>query len=170
LKRSTEPSCPYTVRCLTIFFALLGVSISVRGIANAQEQQLQPIATEIVTDNFTLNIDILGINSETRNSTVSVTGPEGESLTGNTTIDLFSKAQQEFASETNPVALTVPIGINSSLIHDGDELRACLTMLDTGKVDCEVTVITSYNMEGFPKSVPLEAGGSIEKQIRELSK
>jgi hypothetical protein len=175
LNKLTEPSRLHAALCLTIFSALLGIIISAAGVGttNAQEQeqqQLQPIATEMATDNFTLNINILGINRGTRNSTISVSGPEGESLTGNTTIDLFSRAQQEIASKANPVALTVPIIINSSLIHDRDELRICLTMLSTGKVDCEVTVITSYNMEGFPKSVPLEAGRSIEQQIRELSK
>ena len=83
---------------------------------------------------------------------------------------MFSKAQQDFASESNPVALTIPISINSSLLHDGDELKACLIMVDTGKMDCELTVITRYNLEGFPKSVQLEAGGNIEQQILDLPK
>jgi hypothetical protein len=157
------------VLCFTIFFTFIGVIISAGGLVNAQEQQ-QQILPEIVTDNFTLNIDVLGVNSETRNSTISIAGTEGQSLTSNSTIDLFSKAQQDFASESNPVALTVPININSSLLHDGDELKVCLTMVDTGKVDCELTVITRYNLEGFPKSVQLEAGGSIEQQIKDLSK
>jgi hypothetical protein len=43
-------------------------------------------------------------------------------------------------------------------------------MVDTGKVDCELTVITRYNLEGFPKSVQLEAGGNIEQQIKDLPK
>jgi hypothetical protein len=77
------------------------------------------------------------------------------------TIDLYSKVQRESAAAGTPIALTIPVTINSSLIHAGDEIRVCLTMIDTGKVDCESTVITSYNIEGFPKSVPLEAGGSI---------
>ena len=157
------------VLCFTIFFTFIGVIISAGGLVNAQEQQ-QQILPEIVTDNFTLNIDVLGVNSETRNSTISIAGTEGQSLTSNATIDLFSKAQQDFASESNPVALTVPININSSLLHDGDELKVCLTMVDTGKVDCELTVITRYNLEGFPKSVQLEAGGSIEQQIKDLPK
>jgi len=157
------------VLCFTIFFTFIGVIISAGGLVNAQEQQ-QQILPEIVTDNFTLNIDVLGVNSETRNSRISIAGTEGQSLTSNATIDLFSKAQQDFASESNPVALTVPININSSLLHDGDELKVCLTMVDTGKVDCELTVITRYNLEGFPKSVQLEAGGSIEQQIKDLPK
>lgn len=157
------------VLCFTIFFTFIGIIISAGGLVNAQEQQ-QQILPEIVTDNFTLNIDVLGVNSETRNSTISIAGTEGQSLTSNATIDLFSKAQQDFASESNPVALTVPININSSLLHDGDELKVCLTMVDTGKVDCELTVITRYNLEGFPKSVQLEAGGSIEQQIKDLPK
>jgi hypothetical protein len=157
------------VLCFTLFFTFIGVIISAGGLVNAQEQQ-QQILPEIVTDNFTLNIDVLGVNSETRNSTISIAGTEGQSLTSNATIDLFSKAQQDFASESNPVALTVPINMNSSLLHDGDELKVCLTMADTGKVDCELTVITRYNLEGFPKSVQLEAGGSIEQQIKDLPK
>jgi hypothetical protein len=153
----------------TIFFTFLGLIISAGGLVNAQEQQ-QQILLKTITSNFTLSIDILGVNSETRNSTISIIGPEGESLTSNVTIDLFSKAQQDFASESNPVALTIPISINSSLLHDGDELKACLTMVDTGKMDCELTVITRYNLEGFPKSVQLEAGGNIEQQILDLPK
>ena len=159
----------HTVLCFTIFFTFIGVIISAGGLVNAQEQQ-QQILPETMIGNFILNIDVLGVNSETRNSTISIAGPEGESLTSNTTIDLFSKAQQDFASESNPVALTVPININSSLLHDGDELKVCLTMVDTGKVDCELTVITRYNLEGFPKSVQLEAGGNIEQQIMDLPK
>ena len=154
----------------TIFFTFLGLIISAGGLANAQVQQQQQILPKTMTGNFTLGIDILGVNSETRNSTISIIGPEGESLTSNVTIDLFSKAQQDFASESNPVALTIPISINSSLLHDGDELKACLTMVDTGKMDCELTVITRYNLEGFPKSVQLEAGGNIEQQILDLPK
>ena len=138
----------------TIFFTFLGLIISAGGLANAQVQQ-QQVLPKTITGNFTLSIDILGVNSETRNSTISIIGPEGESLTSNATIDLFSKAQQDFASESNPVALTIPISINSSLLHDGDELKACLTMVDTGKMDCELTVITRYNLEGFPKSYNL---------------
>jgi hypothetical protein len=147
----------------------LGLIISTGSLAIAQEQQ-QQILPETMIGNFTLSIDVLGINSETRNSTISITGPEGESLTSNTTIDLFSKAQQDFASESNPVALTFPININSSLLHDGDELKVCLIMVDTDKIDCELTVITRYNLEGFPKSVQLEAGGNIKQQIRDLLK
>jgi len=157
------------ILCFTILFIFIGLIISTGGLANAQEQQ-QLIPPETMTGNFTLNIDVLGINSETRNSTISIAGPEGEQLTSNTTIDLFSKAQQDFASESNPVALTVPININSGLLYDGDELKVCLTMIDTGKMDCELTVITRYNLEGFPKSVQLEAGGNIEQQIRDLPK
>jgi hypothetical protein len=157
------------ILCFTILFTFIGLIISTGGLANAQEQQ-QQILPETMIGNFTLNIDVLGVNSETRNSTISIAGPEGESLTSNTTIDLFSKAQRDFASESNPVALTVPININSSLLHDGDELKVCLTMIDTSKMDCELTVITRYNLEGFPKSVQLEAGGNIEQQIRDLPK
>lgn len=155
--------------CLAMLFTFTGLIITTGSLANAQEQQ-QQILPETTIGNFTLNIDVLGVNSETRNSTISIVGPEGETLTSNTTIDLFSKAQQDFASESNPVALTIPININSSLLHDGDELKACLTMVDTSKVDCELTVITQYNLEGFPKSVQLEAGGNIEQQIRDLPK
>lgn len=86
------------------------------------------------------------------------------------TIDLYSKVQQEFAAAGTPIALTVPVTINSSLVSDGDEMTICLTMTDTGKVDCESTVITSYNIEGFPKLVPLEAGGSVGQQIEEITK
>ena len=157
------------ILCFTILFAFTGLIISTGGLANAQEQQ-QQIQPETTIGNFTLNIDVLGVNSGTRNSTISIAGPEGEPLTSNTTIDLFSKAQQDFASESNPVALAVPININSSLLHDGDELKICLTMIDTDKMDCELTVITRYNLEGFPKSVQLEAGGNIEQQIRDLPK
>jgi hypothetical protein len=158
------------VLCLAILFTFTftGLIITTGSLADAQEQQ--QILPETTIGNFTLNIDVLGVNSETRNSTISIAGPEGETLTSNTTIDLFSKAQQDFASESNPVALTIPININSSLLHDGDELKACLTMVDTSKVDCELTVITQYNLEGFPKSVQLEAGGNIEQQIRDLPK
>jgi hypothetical protein len=157
------------ILCFTILFTFTGLIISTGGLADAQEQQ-QQILPETMVGNFTLNIDVLGVNSETRNSTISIAGPEGQSLTSNATIDLFSKAQQDFASESNPVALTVPININSSLLHDGDELKVCLTMIDTGKMDCELTVITRYNLEGFPKSVQLEAGGNIAQQIRDLPK
>lgn len=150
---------------LWIFFAVISVITSYGGLVNAQEQQ--QASTDNITDNFTLNIDVLGVNSGTRNSTISITGPEGESLIRNTTIDLFSKAQQS-SNESNPVAVTIPIIINSSLIHEGNELEVCLTMTITGKADCEVTIITKYNEEGFPKSVPLEAGGSIKEQINEL--
>jgi hypothetical protein len=158
--------------CLAILFTFTftGLIITTGSLANAQEQQQQQILPETTIGNFTLNIDVLGVNSETRNSTISIVGPESETLTSNTTIDLFSKAQQDFASESNPVALTIPININSSLLHDGDELKACLTMVDTSKVDCELTVITQYNLEGFPKSVQLEAGGNIEQQIKDLPK
>jgi hypothetical protein len=160
--------------CLAIFFAFAGLLfLSMGDLANAQvqqQQQQQQILTENRTDNFTLKIDVLGVNSETRNSTISIAGPKGESVISNTTVDLFSRAQQDFGSESNPVAVTIPIDINSSLLHDGDELRACLTMVDTGMTDCELTVITRYNLEGFPKSVQLEAGGSIEQQIRDLLK
>ena len=157
--------------CLAILFTFTftGLIITTVSLADAQEQQ-QQILPETTISNFTLNIDVLGVNSETRNSTISIVGPESETLTSNTTIDLFSKAQQDFASESNPVALTIPININSSLLHDGDELKACLTMVDTSKVDCELTVITQYNLEGFPKSVQLEAGGNIEQQIKDLPK
>lgn len=154
----------------TIFFTFLGLIIGAGGLVNAQVQQQQQILPKTITGNFTFSIDILGVNNETRNSTISIIGPEGESLTSNVTIDLFSKAQQDFASESNPVALTIPISINSSLLHDGDELKACLIMVDTGKMDCELTVITRYNLEGFPKSVQLEAGGNIEQQILDLPK
>jgi hypothetical protein len=156
--------------CFTILLTFIGLIISMGDLANAQEQQQQLILPKTMLGNFTLNIDVLGVNGETRNSTISIAGPEGKSLTSNSTIDLFSKAQQDFASESNPVALTIPININSSLLHDGDELKACLTMVDTGKMDCELTVITRYNLEGFPKSVQLEAGGDIEQQIRDLPK
>jgi hypothetical protein len=160
------------VLCLAILltFIFTGLIITTGSLANAQELQQQQILPETTIGNFTLNIDVLGVNSETRNSTISIVGPEGETLTSNTTIDLFTKAQQDFASESNPVALTIPININSSLLHDGDELKACLTMVDTSKVDCELTVITQYNLEGFPKSVQLEAGGNIEQQIKDLPK
>jgi len=158
------------ILCFTILFTFLGLIISTGSLAIAQEQQQQQILPETMIGNFTLSIDVLGVNSETRNSTISITGPEGESLTSNTTIDLFSKAQQDFASESNPVALTFPININSSLLHDGDELKVCLIMVDTDKIDCELTVITRYNLEKFPKSVQLEAGGNIEQQIRDLLK
>jgi hypothetical protein len=156
--------------CLVIFSTFTGFIISTRSQVNAQEQQPQQILPQTILDNFTLNIDVLGVNSETRNSTISIVGPEGESLTSNTAIDLYSKAQQDFASESNPVALTTPININSSLLHDGEELKACLTMVDTNKIDCELTVITRYNLKGFPKSVQLEAGGNIEQQIKDLPK
>jgi hypothetical protein len=158
--------------CFTIFFAFTGLLIiSVENLIDAQgQQEQQQIPTESRTDNFTLRIDVLGVNTETRNSTISIVGPKGESIISNTTIDLFSRAQQDFASESNPVAVTIPVDINSSLLHDGDELRVCLTMVDTGMTDCELTVITRYNLEGFPKSVQLEAGGSIEQQIRNLFK
>lgn len=158
--------------CFTIFFAFTGLLIiSVENSIDAQgQQEQQQIPTESRTDNFTLRIDVLGVNTETRNSTISIVGPKGESIISNTTIDLFSRAQQDFASESNPVAVTIPIDINSSLLHDGDELRVCLTMVDTSMTDCELTVITRYNLEGFPKSVQLEAGGSIEQQIRNLFK
>jgi hypothetical protein len=161
------------ILCLAILFTFIftGLIISAGGLANAQEQQeQQQILPETMIGNFTLSIDVLGVNSETRNATISIAGPDSESLTSNTTIDLFSKAQQDFASESNPVALTVPININSSLLHDGDELKACLTMVNTNKIDCELTVITRYNLEGFPKSVQLEAGGNIEQQIKDLPK
>jgi hypothetical protein len=148
--------------CLVIF--------STGSQVNAQEQRPQQILPQTILDNFTLNIDVLGVNSETRNSTISIVGPEGESLTSNTTIDLYSKAQQDFASESNPVALTIPINIISNLLHDGEELKACLTMVDTNKIDCELTVITRYNLEGFPKSVQLEAEGNMEQQIKDLPK
>src|SRR5574341_874369 len=105
------------ILCFTILFTFIWLIISTGDLANAQEQQ-QQILPETMIGNFTLNIDVLGVNSETRNSTISIAGPQGESLTSNTTIDLFSKAQQDFASESNPVALTVPININSSLLHD----------------------------------------------------
>ena len=155
--------------CLVMLFTFTGLIITTGSLANAQEQQ-QQILPETTIGNFTLNIDVLGVNSETRNSTISIAGPEGETLTSNTTIDLFSKAQQDFASESNQVALAIPININSSLLHDGDELNVCLTMIDTGKMDCELTVITRYNLEGFPKSVQLEVGGNIEQQIMDLPK
>jgi hypothetical protein len=156
--------------CLVIFSIFTGFIISTGSQVNAQEQQQQQILPQTILDNFTLNIDVLGVNSETRNSTISIVGPEGESLTSNTTIDLYSKAQQDFASESNPVALTIPINIISNLLYDGEELKACLTMVDTNKIDCELTVITRYNLEGFPKSVQLEAGGNIEQQIKDLPK
>lgn len=157
--------------CFTIFFAFIGLIISAGDLVDAQrQQQEQQILPETGIDNFTLKIDVLGVNSETRNSTISIAGPKGESIISNTTIDLFSRAQQDFASESNPVAVTIPIDINSSLLHNGDELRVCLTMVDTSMTDCELTVITRYNLEGFPKSVQLEAGGSIEQQIRDLLK
>ena len=180
-KLSTSMLCPdfdvlqreqvrnYAILSFIIFFVIIGLTISTTSLANAQEQQ-QHILPKTATGNFTLNIDILGVNSETRNSTISIAGPKGKLLTGNVTIDLFSKAQEDFASESNPVALTVPININSSLLHDGDELKVCITMVNTSKVDCESTVITIYNLEGFPKSVQLEAGGSIEEQIMGLPK
>ncbi|MGH9924164.1 MAG: hypothetical protein ACRD5B_02200 [Nitrososphaeraceae archaeon] len=44
------------------------------------------------------------------------------------TIDLYSKVQQEFATGGTPIALTIPVTINSSLVHEGDEIRVCLTM------------------------------------------
>jgi hypothetical protein len=156
--------------CLVIFSTFTGFIISTGSQVNAQEQQPQQILPQTILDNFTLNIDVLGVNSETRNSTISIVGPEGESLTSNTTIDLYSKAQQDFASESNPVALTIPINIISNLLHDGEELKACLTMVDTNKIDCELTVITRYNLEGFPKSVQLEAEGNMEQQIKDLPK
>jgi hypothetical protein len=156
---------------LWIFFAVVGLAASEGGLVCAQEQQLQQqVLSNNTTNNFTLNIDVLGVNSGTRNSTISITGPEGQSLSSNKSVDLFSRAQEEYANQSNPVALTIPLIINSSLIHEGEEVKVCLTLVDTGKVDCEVTVITIYNKKGFPKSVPLEAGGSIEEQINELPK
>jgi hypothetical protein len=82
----------------------------------------------------------------------------------------IDRTVSQVATGGPPIALTVPVTINSSLVHEGDEIRVCLTMTDTGKVDCEFTVITSYNIEGFPKSVPLEAGGSVGQQIEEITK
>lgn len=137
--------------------------------ANTQEPQ-QQILPGTTSENFTIRVDILGINSSTRNAMISITGSPNNPLTSNITMDLYSKVQQEFAVRGTPIALTVPVYINSSLVHDGDEIRVCLTMTDTGKVDCVSTVITSYNIEGFPKSVPLEAGGSIGQQIHERTK
>ena len=157
------------ILCFTMVLTIIGLIIGIGDRADALEQQ-QLILPETRTGNFTLNIDVLGVNSGTRNSTISINGPRGEPLISNTTIDLFSIAQQDFASESNPVALTLPVNINSSLLYDGDELKVCLTMVDTGKIDCESTVITRYNLAGFPKTVQLEAGGNIAEQIMDLPK
>jgi hypothetical protein len=154
---------------LLIFFATTLIIIANPGLMNAkeQQQQQQAILNNTIND-FTLNLDVLDVNTQTRNSTISITGAEGESLIHNKTIDLLSEAQQQYPGESNPVAVTIPIKINSSLIHEGDEIKACLTMADSTKVDCHMTVITQSNEEGFPKSISLTAGGSIEEQITEL--
>jgi hypothetical protein len=47
-------------------------------LANAQEQQDQSPSNSTI-DGFTLNIDVLGVNSGTRNSTISITGSDDES-------------------------------------------------------------------------------------------
>jgi hypothetical protein len=78
----------YFTILFTILFTFMGLIIDAGGLVNAQEQQ-QVVLSETLIGNFTLNIDVLGVNSETRNSTISLSGPEGESLTSNTTIDLF---------------------------------------------------------------------------------
>lgn len=82
----------------------------------------------------------------------------------------IQKLNRILQAKVTRLQLIVPININSSLLHDGDELKVCLTMVDTGKMDCELTVIIRYNLEGFPKSVQLKAGVNIEQQIRDLSK
>jgi hypothetical protein len=152
---------------LLIFFATTLIIIADPGLMNAKEQQQRAILNNTIND-FTLNLDVLDVNTQTRNSTISITGAEGESLIHNKTIDLLSEAQLQYPGESNPVAVTIPIKINSSLIHEGDEIKACLTMADSTKVDCHMTVITQSNEEGFPKSISLTAGGSIEEQITEL--
>jgi type II secretory pathway pseudopilin PulG len=164
---------------LLILFAATMIIIVNPGLMNATEQQQQQQQRQQqqqqallnqTTDDFTLNIDVLDVNPQTRNSTISISGAEGESLIHNKTIDLLSEAQQQYPGESNPVAVTIPIKINSSLIYDGDEIKACLTMADSTKVDCHMTVITESNVKGFPKSISLTAGGSIEEQITELPK
>ncbi|HZD35537.1 MAG TPA: hypothetical protein VE130_10060 [Nitrososphaeraceae archaeon] len=69
---------------------------------------------------LTLKIDILGINSSTRNATISVTGSHNNLLTGNMTIDLLYPGS--ILSRNLP--LTLPIAIISSLLHDRDESRS----------------------------------------------
>jgi len=160
----------YAVLSIAALHIFTEITIDAWASTNTQELQLQQILPERTSENFTLKVDILGVNSATRNSTISITGSQNNPLTSNMTIDLYSKVQQEFATGGTPIALTIPVTINSNLVHEGDEIRVCLTMTDTGKVDCESTVITSYNIEGFPKSVPLEAGGSIGQQIEEITK
>jgi hypothetical protein len=161
---------------LLIFFAATVIIIANPGLMNAteqqqqQQQQLQQAIINNTINDFTLNIDVLDVSTQTRNSTISITNAEDKPLIHNKTIDLLSQAQQQYPGESNPVAVTIPIMINSSLIHDGDEIKACLTMADSTKVDCHVTVITKSNEEGFPKSISLTAGGSIEEQITELPK
>jgi hypothetical protein len=159
----------YAILSIAALLIFTEITIDAWASANTQELQ-QQILPERTQENFTLKVDILGVNSATRNSTISITGSQNNPLTSNMTIDLYSKVQQEFATGGTPIALTIPVTINSNLVHEGDEIRVCLTMTDTGKVDCESTVITSYNIEGFPKSVPLEAGGSIGQQIEEITK
>jgi hypothetical protein len=174
LSRSGQTYPTNKIICyLLIFFAATVIIIANPGLMNAKEQQQQQQQQVILNNtinDFTLNIDVLDVNTQTRNSTISITGAEGEPLIHNKTIDLLSEAQQQYPGESNPVAVTIPIMINSSLIHDGDEIKACLTMADSTKVDCHMTVITKSNEEGFPKSISLTAGGSIEEQITELPK
>jgi hypothetical protein len=67
----------YFTILFTILFTFMGLIIDAGGLVNAQEQQ-QVVLSETLIDNFTLNIDVLGVNSETRNSTISLSGPEGE--------------------------------------------------------------------------------------------
>jgi hypothetical protein len=156
---------------LSIAALLIFTEITIDAWASTNTQELrQQILPERTPENFTLKVDILGVNSATRNSTISITDSQNNPLASNMTIDLYSKVQQEFAAAGTPIALTIPVTINSSLVHEGEEMRVCLTMTDTGKMDCESTVITSYNIEGFPKSVALEAGGSVGQQIEEITK
>jgi hypothetical protein len=159
----------YAILSIAALLIFTEITIDAWASANTQELQ-QQILPERTQENFTLKVDILGVNSATRNSTISITGSQNNALTSNMTIDLYSKVQQEFATGGTQIALTIPVTINSSLVHEGDEIKVCLTITDTDKVDCESTVITSYNIEGFPKSVPLEAGGSIGQQIEEITK
>ena len=67
------------------------ISIAVWASTNTHEQQ-QQILPKVTSENFTLKVDILGINSSTRNGTISITGSHNKPLTGNTTIDLYSSS------------------------------------------------------------------------------
>ena len=99
---------------------------------------------------FTISLVAHGVDSQTGNVDVVVTNNMNNEVVKKLTLDLSAEAQKQYPGDENPPEVKIPISIENGLVNVGEEVKVCVTKLDTGKADCGLTTRESQeNIERF---------------------